>query len=60
MYKKGDDSCRKVTNVDTYPFFFFSVEEWQHSLPKSVLSSGPILRVSVLGSTMASGTVSWK
>jgi len=48
MYKNDDDSCYKVTNMDTYPFFFlFSVEEWQHSLPKSVLSSGPILRVSV-------------
>jgi hypothetical protein len=32
--------------MDTYPFLF-SVEEWQHSLSKSVLSSGPFLRVSV-------------
>jgi hypothetical protein len=32
--------------MDTNPFLF-SVEEWQHSMPKSLLSSGPFLRVSV-------------
>jgi hypothetical protein len=31
----------------TFTSVLFPVEEWQYSLPKSVLSTGPLLRVSV-------------